>query len=342
MFNLGFSPLISIRGKKSKKLYPSSASRGEKNFTNLTPRPKGRPYYGLPLRPKETELIGIQAPQLMCELAFYSRYVVDERFVNVLFVAEPETGKTELTAKYVGNEGIYPIRRFSHIGIINMLKDGIINTNKPATFTVPDLDGVFKQKQDVVDRTILFLDAITWDGLDPEATYLLDYKGLVRFRGFKAQLISGVTSQGFFTKYKRVKANLLKGGFLSRMVVFSMDYSASQVSRIMDEIFNGSHRRKYVKHIPLNFPKKKHKVVLRKPQAEKLKDLTKDLAEKMEMRGFRLGQQLISLAKASVLRDRCLGRKRWYVVTDEDVDLIRYLSEWINFEQKPLRDYYKW
>ncbi|MEM2104525.1 MAG: hypothetical protein QW717_06525 [Candidatus Bathyarchaeia archaeon] len=296
----------------------------------------------MPIKPMETELIGVQAPQAMTELAFYSRYVKGERFVNLLLVAEPETAKTELPAKYVGNFGIISIRRFSHVGVLNMLEDEIIKTNKPVTFVIPDLDAIYKQKQDVVERTIQFLDAITWDGLNPEATYLFDYKDLEKFRGFKAQIIAGITTFGFFTKSGSIRANLLKGGYITRFIPFCMDYSASQVSRILDEIFDGSHRKKYIKRIPLKFPPEKIEVYLTKPQAEKLKDLTKDLAQKLGSRGFRLGQQLISLAKASVIRDRCLGSNRPKWVTEEDVDLIKFLSEWIGFEQKPLRDYVGW
>jgi len=290
----------------------------------------------MPRLPLETELIGAQSLQYMIELSLWSAYVKDARQVPLLILAKPESAKTEAPAKYVGNRGVIPIRRFTHRGIIDMLKDGTINPKEPVIFVIPDLDAVMKQKPEVVDRTVLFLDAVLWEGLDPEATWLIGYKELEKFRGFKAGLIAGITDEGFFTKYKNVKANLLKGGFLSRCIVFSIDYSASQVSQILDEIFSGAHSRKFVEHIDLHFPRRKYDVYLPKRFRNDLKALTMDIAEEIGTRGFRIGQHLMTLAKASVLRD---GRFDSARVTDDDYDLVHHLSRWMNFEQNVLKDY---
>ena len=284
---------------------------------------------------KETELIGVQSLLYMIELTLWSAYVEGARQVSLIILAIPETAKTEAPAKYIGNKGIIPIRRFSARGVTEMLLEGIINPEEPTTFIVPDLDALFKQKQVTVDKLVHFLNAVTWDGLTPEATYMTGYKELENFIGFKAGIIAGITDEGFFTKYKNVKTNLKKGGFLSRMMVFSIDYSASQVEKILGEIFNGKHSKKSVKHIPLDFPDDKVVVYLPKDLAERLKALTRDIAQEYKTRGFRIAEHLMALAKASVLRDH----RRFRVVTEEDVDLIGHLSRWMNFEQKTLKDY---
>ena len=289
----------------------------------------------MPKLPKDTELLGIQSLLYDIELTLWTPYVYGARQVSEIILAKPETAKTEAPAKYVGNKGVIPIRRFSARGVTEMLIEGIINPKEPVTFIIPDLDALFKQKQVTVDKLVHFLNAVTWDGLTPEATYLIGYKELEEFIGFKAGIIAGVTDEGFFTKYKHVKANLLKGGFLSRMMVFSIDYSASQTSRIMDEIFDGKHSRKYVKRINLDFPNKKQTVYLPKELRARLKALTQDIAQEYKARGFRVAEHLMSLAKASVLRDK----RRFKVVTEEDVDLIEHLSRWMNFEQKRLKDF---
>lgn len=289
----------------------------------------------MPRPPKETELIGVQSLLYMIELALWSAYVEGARQVSLIILAKSETAKTEAPAKYVGNKGIVPIRRFSARGIQEMLLEGIIDAEEPVVFIVPDLDALFKQKPVTVDKLVHFLNAITWDGLTPEATYMIGYKELEEFIGFKAGIIAGITDEGFFTKYKNVKANLKKGGFVSRTIVFSIDYSASQVEKVLDEIFNGKHSKKYVKHIGLNFPNKKVKVYLPNKQRERLKALTRDIAQEIEARGFRIAEHLMALAKASVLRDR----RRFKVVTEEDVDLIEHLSRWMNFEQNTLKDF---
>ena len=289
----------------------------------------------MPRLPKDTELIGVQSLLYMIELVLWSAYVWGARQVSLIILAKPETAKTEAPAKYIGNKGIVPIRRFSARGITEMLLEGIINPKEPVTFIIPDLDALFKQKQVTVDKLVHFMNAVIWDGLDPEATFMIGYKELEKFIGFKAGFIAGVTDEGFFTKYKHVKANLKKGGFLSRTIVFSIDYSASQVDKILNEIFNGKHSKKFVKQIHLDFPNNKTKVYIPKDLRKRLKLLTKDIAQELGARGFRIGEHLMALAKASVLRD---GRK-FKVVTEEDVDLIEHLSRWINFEQNTLKNY---
>jgi len=289
----------------------------------------------MPRPPKETELIGVQSLLYMIELVLWSAYVWGARQVSLIILAKPETAKTEAPAKYVGNEGVISIRRFTARGITDMLMDEVIDPEKPVIFVVADLDALFKQKQEVVDKLVHFMNAVTWDGLTPEATFAIGYKELEKFIGFKAGIIAGITDRGFFTKHKHVKANLQKGGFLSRMIVFSIDYSASQVEKILDEIFNGKHSKKRVKHIPLDFPNKKLRVYLPKEHRARLKALTQDIAQEYEARGFRIGEHLVALAKASVLRDR----RRVRIVTEEDVDLIEHLSRWMNFEQKTLKDF---
>lgn len=149
----------------------------------------------MPKIPVETELLGVQSLQYMIELVLWSAYVENARQVPLLILAKPETAKTEAPAKYVGNNGVIAIRRFTQRGVIDMLLDESINTKRPVTFVVPDLDAVLKQKPEVVDRTILFLDAVLWEGLDLEATWLIGFKELEKFRGFKAGLIR-TSSQG--------------------------------------------------------------------------------------------------------------------------------------------------
>ena len=289
----------------------------------------------MPKPPKETELRGVQSLLYMIENTLYTGYVEGARQVSLIILAKPETAKTEAPAKYIGNRGVIPIRRFSARGITEMLMDGVINPKEPVTFIIPDLDALFKQKQVTVDKLVHFLNAVTWDGLTPEATWVIGYRELEKFMGFKAGFIAGITDEGFFTKHKHVKANLLKGGFLSRTIIFSVNYSASQVSKILDEIFDGKHSKKYVKLIHLDFPNKKIKVYLPKELRARLKALTQDIAQEYKARGFRVAEHLMSLAKASVLRDK----RRFKVVTEEDVDLIEHLSRWMNFEQKTLKDF---
>jgi hypothetical protein len=72
------------------------------------------------------------------------------------------------------------------------------------------------------DNTITFLDAYTEDGLSPESDYAFDYESLKPFKGLRGGIIAAINTIGFYSpKHKQTKANLLKGGFFSRMLTVS-------------------------------------------------------------------------------------------------------------------------
>lgn len=75
-----------------------------------------------------------------------------------------------------------------------------------------------------------------------------------------------------------------------------------------------------------------------KEYAEEIKDLAREVADEYsddlkphKLKGFRLHKALISLVKASGLRD---GRTR---VNENDVERIRFLSNWMNLKMRKLK-----
>lgn len=294
---------------------------------------------------EKTELEGMEPIQDLLELTLNSAYVRGERTVSLLVVAEPESGKTELMKKYRKNNGVHIRRRFTAYGILTDLIQGKIHTlfNKPKILghiLVYDYSSIFAYKPNTVDSTIEFLDALTEEGLSLESSYWIKGDELKKFEGLKGGLIAGINTFGFFTSTGKVKANLYKGGWFSRNVVVSFGMSAQLISKVFDSIRKGNYRydRNFVSRIALKLPRKRIEVNLPKGLSEEIEELAREIAEEYSedlkphrLKGFRLHKSLISLVKASALRD---GVRK---VEEEDVERIRYLSNWMNLKMRKLK-----
>lgn len=292
----------------------------------------------------KTELIGLEPIQDLIELTIWSAYVKHERIVSLLILAEPESGKTELMKKYRKNNGIYVRRRFSAFGLTHELKKHKVGLlfEKPKILGhifIYDYASIFSYKSNTVDSTIGFLDALIEEGLSPESSYWIAGDELKEFEGLKCGIIAGINSYGFFTTTGKVKANLYKGGWLSRNIVVSFDISETMVTKIFDSIQHGDYRfgKKFVPRILLKLSSKRTTVDLPEKYARDISDLARELGEGYsedfgnKLRGFRLHKSLISLVKASALRE---GRT---MVNDEDVERLHYLSNWMNLKMNKLK-----
>jgi hypothetical protein len=296
-------------------------------------------------RLQKTELIGIEPIQDLLELTIYSAYIKSERVVSSLFVSEPEGGKTELIKKYRKNRGIHNRRRFTYYGIINDIIDGRVKIlhNSPKILghiMVYDYAGMFTYKPNTVDSTIEFIDALTEDGLSPESSYWIRGDEFEPFVGLKGGLIAGINTFGFFTKGRKVRANLYKGGWFSRNVVSTYDISETMLTKIFDSVANGKYRpsRDFVEYIILQLPMKRVDIEMMKKYMTDVGDLSRELAEEYsydlrpyKLKGIRLNKSLISLTKASALRE---GRG---YVTEDDVERIKYISQWMNLKMNKLK-----
>jgi hypothetical protein len=298
---------------------------------------------------RKTELVGLEPIQDLIELTLMTPYVKGERIVSLLVVAESESGKTELMKKYRNNRGVHVRRRFSAYGILKDLIQGKIRMrfDKPKILghiNIYDYSSVFSYKQNTVDSTIELLDALTEEGLSEESSYWIRGDELKKFKGLKGGVIAGINTYGFFTAgKKRVKANLYKGGWFSRNIVVSYELSEELASKIHDCIGKGEYRydKKHVSAIALELPKKRIEIEMPEDLSEQIKDLARNVAEEYsedlkphKLRGFRLHKSLISLVKASALRE---NRK---TVNEEDVARIEFLSHWMNLKMHRLQTNY--
>ena len=72
--------------------------------------------------------------------------------------------------------------------------------------------------------------------------------------------------------------------------------------------------------------------------AQRIRNMASEIAEEYsndlkphKLKGFRLHKSLISIVKASALRD---SRRS---VMDKDIERVKYLSTWMNLQMRPLK-----
>ena len=297
---------------------------------------------------EKTELQGTEPIQDLIDLTIHTAYAKFERIDSLLLVSETEAGKTELIKKFRKNKGVHTRRRFTAYGIINDLLNEEIKVlfNSPKILghiLVYDYSNVFTYKPSTVDSTIEFLDALTEEGLAPESSYWIKGNELKSYEGLRGGVIAGINTFSFFTSGRKVKANLYKGGWFSRNLVCTYDISETLLTKIFDSIRRGEYRtdRGFVDYIVLQLPMKRIDVELPRKYAIEIGDLARELAEDYtrdlrpyKLKGIRLNKSLISLVKASALREN-----REYV-NARDVDRIKYLSQWMNLKMNNLKQNY--
>jgi hypothetical protein len=298
----------------------------------------------------KTELKGMEAMLDLLILILWTAYVFGEKIVSFLFLSDPESGKTTLMQKIRHNVGVHVLRRFTAYGFIKDLMSGrsSILFKKSKIFghiLTYEFANIFTYKAESVNTTIEFLNALTEEGLANETSYWIQGDALNEYLDLKGGIIGGINPFGFFTsmKTKNVRANLYRSGCISRIPIASYSISSEGKKRVFDSITRGDYRQgnKFREKIIENFPKKRIQVKLPKVHARKIRDLAVKVAEEYSkdlkdhaITGFRLQKILISLVKASALRD---GRT---IVNRRDVDRITYLSQWMNLKMNALKPDY--
>jgi hypothetical protein len=300
----------------------------------------------------KTELLHTDSIQDLLELALWTNWVAGECCVSILLYADFESGKTALQKKYYRNTGVSERRRFSATGIKESLLNGRIKINsekKAGHILIPDMSNVFTYKQSTCKTNMLFIDAFTEEGLDPEDDYFNKPEEGEKIAGVRGGIIAGINPAGFLSSTKRkIRQQFIEGGGMSRFIIVSWDDSRYN-KEIADSITNGLYRKDkgFVKNIQFDFPDEPVDITLPRKSATKIQQLSEILTEDLnedfqkhgipaQMKGRRLQKRLNSLVKACALRE---GRR--YVLS-RDVARIEYLSRWMNLRRRQLpREYPK-
>jgi len=209
---------------------------------------------------------------------------------------------TDVTAS-----GIYDIAREIERGEVHHL-------------LVPDLLKIIYKKRSTVQNVITALNCLLVDG----RLEIHTYERRSSYNNLRCGLLTAITSDEL--KDRRHKWSSL--GFLSRLLPVSYSYSKLVIARILRHITEGRHLQN--EEETLNLPPSPVEVKLEPSLAKELVLDAVVLAKAQRLYGFRLQSQLQALAKGRALLG---GRTE---VIKEDIDEIRGLLAYANFEQRPV------
>jgi len=299
---------------------------------------------------RKTELIGKEPEQHIIELVLGTSYVRNENPASLMILGRSGAGKTELLKKFRNNNSTHARQRFSAFGILQDLIEGKI----PLLFedgkkllghlVIYDMNDILSFKPESINSTVQFICALTEEGLTPQSTYAISSEKLKPFIGLRGGLIVGLNEQAFFNSRKHVKNYLFKGGLINRFIPWSSSESSALHQKIIDSIKKQDYlpNSKFVNYIQLKCPKARVNVDFTNTSLkDELADIAEDVAQSVsEDVGIkqdekRLLKAMLTLAKSSAVRE---GRHK---VIDEDVEAIRFLSNWMNFKMRNFHTSYR-
>ena len=261
-------------------------------------------------------MINTQMIEHIVKLGIYSAGINGETPVSIMLIANPESGKTTILSKFAN----VPSVKFTTDLNTNMFVDFCYEyqANLKKTIIIGDFLRITSKKHSSQKNILTILNACMEEGYTgklPMGQYIE--------KKITANLITSITQDE--VSDKRHKWSQL--GFMSRLLPVTYAYNNETAEKIMQYIKD----RVYHQDKPFEFIIEKEKVdiMLSSNFADDLEVIKSEVLSKLKetnLYGFRLQRQFQVLAMANAL-----ASKR-NVVTKDDVDMIREISKFINFE----------
>lgn len=271
--------------------------------------------------------LGIQPLVDMSALVLQSAFLEDDidgyRPLSLLFIAKPESGKTSIISKFFGHKFIYYTDEIT----VKILVNDVLEKAKEKEvrfLLLPDILNSIEKQKSTKEPLLNTLKSTIEEGVTHIKTFTKDFHYEVPV---KIGLITGITSQAFEGSRWEAGAKRYfdKIGFLSRMIPFSFQYPISLLRKIFDYL-NSGEAPAFVKLPILNMPKNAWKFKRNKSLLTQFEVVSNKVAQQYSGYGIRIHKGLTKLAMANAMMD-----KR-HEITQEDIDKIMKLANWINFD----------
>jgi hypothetical protein len=189
-----------------------------------------------------------------------------------------------------------------------------------ATIVIPDFLRVVKKKYSTQNNSLTIMNSITEEGWIGKLPL-----GQVIDKPIRANVITALTKDELVDK----RHKWTKMGFLSRFIPLSFSYNDATKQQIREYIKDRIYHSDLAQEFEIDL-KTKIDIALPKDKAKDIEFIAKSISFRSNFTGFRLQRQLQVLAMASAL-----SNKR-NIVIDADVDLVKEISLFINFDFKKL------
>lgn len=257
-------------------------------------------------------LIGVDDVMLLVELALYSGYIRQERSVNLLIIANPESGKSEMLLAFRHNRGVKVPTDITAYKILEQYGDAM-SSGEIKQLIIPDLITPISKKQETAMQFVGFLNALIEEGIVDYESYLIqrDYSNQPARVGLLTSITPAYLTDG--------RHRLIHAGFMSRMLPVCYSYSEATAGRIRQYLASRGYRQEE-RGIVLQLPEDLRDIQLPLGMTEGIIQRASILGQASETYGFRYQRQLQVLAMANALK---CGRD---TVNQEDIDTILRLT----------------
>jgi len=255
---------------------------------------------------------------------------------SLLLIAKPESGKTTAIKEFRHLPFIYYTDEITSKVILEKILPFTQGERPQKRFImIPDILNSIEKQTYTRLPLINTLKSLTDEGLTKVETPFKYHETLGK-NPVKLGFISAITQKGLHAggQYS-VKNDLKRVGFMSRLTPFSYRYPINKIAKILnyikDEDAKGKYDNKQIKTIKIKTPAKLKRYTRKGEIFEPLIEISKYLGEQSDAYGLRSQQRLQKLAMANAMindRDE---------VTEEDVNKIVELSEYMNLEFNLLR-----
>jgi len=263
------------------------------------------------------KVIRLDEIEYIIKLCILSRFIKGERGVSAMILAPPEHGKSEILKKFAKISSVRITSDFNTFVFEEIATESMLGKIK--TIMIPDFLRVVKKKYSTQATSLTILNAITeegWVGKLPT--------GRVVDKPVHLNVITALTMDELKDKRHR----WAKMGFLSRFLPISYTYKNETVNLIRGYIKSRMYHTEDFHTFKI--PESDIEIAHGSNIADMVEKITLDISEKENIMGFRLERQLQVLCMANAIAS---GRT---ITTEEDVEIIKRLSKYINYRFSPI------
>jgi len=265
---------------------------------------------------------------LTLQTAFVTDNVDGYRPASLLLIAKPESGKTTTIDQFDSLPFIHYTQEITVKILVNKILKKV-ETKETRFILIPDILNCVRKQTYTREPLLQTLKSLVDEGLMKIETPYKEYEYKSRI---KAGLVTAITGSQLYADQERYSlySDLRRMGFLSRLIPFSYEYPLDKLKKIFHYIMSGETENTNIV-IPKIRQFKKEKLYEPKERLFiQLKDISRILAGYSDSYGLRVQKNLQKLCYANALLNNRDS------VSEDDIDKILHLGNWMNFKFNPL------
>jgi hypothetical protein len=239
--------------------------------------------------------------------------------LSLLLIGKPGIGKSRLLSPLAKVKEVSYVNDITPKYLVDFL--GKVKSGEKKFLVIPDFTNCMSHGKNTRNTLVAVLRSMTEEGVVDLSDYHLEFKSDVPVR---AGLVTATTN----SSYEEFRTTWKGTGFLSRLLPFSFSHSVATVKGIMDAIDSG--KPDPIERVKLSVKRKPQAVYCPDYLLRQLRVYEELLSKSTGSLPYRQQVQLKAITEAHVV---LRGDKS---LTQEDINVIANLLNWINYDFKEL------